>query len=344
MLRWVKFAEASITPFMLRDYSFQMPGDINWPEILLLHDCNIGIYNYSSITRSSNHLSYATFEKLLLAAEMDPAALLVSAFSSSLSVPLAKDQLNMVAVKDYSEAVERHIEAVRPHLLPTDVAQRLHVIGMLNRLTNETLAKFAQETAELATSPSKQVRAAAEKLLNRCEATSQPALKVLAVKGKPDQRLNALRLLWSFSKSENNETLRNFLREPAKADKAPSVQALISEWDYEESRSTIDIAQYEYVVPEVCSSNALTPSVSTLLDDFWNDINAAVARSNRRIQEYIQSQIASGSKVSQIELYREYSISELKILKDYVASPLPVAQVKRENSRHSNHLHITPAI
>mgnify|MGYP001764179850 CR=1 FL=1 len=61
-----------------------------------------------------------------------------------------------------------HVEALRPHLLPGSIAQRLHALSMLERATPATLDRLAPELCAMAVASSKQVRAAAASALRRC--------------------------------------------------------------------------------------------------------------------------------------------------------------------------------
>ncbi len=346
MLRWAKFMEACVDPNSTRSYAIQLPNNIHWPEILLFHASGCSVTGWSSERAIPRGLSLSGIEKLLIEAQMEASALLVATFATSVATTYgAENRLQMIcSLADYSDAVDRHAEIVRPLLLAPIVAQRLHIATMLGNLKDATLLKFSPEVAELATSSSKQVRAASESLVRRCASNIVDSLKAIAEKGKPDQRLNALRLVWLLGKAGNDPALQLFANEAAAADKAPSIQALVSEWQSDNANSASDADRYEYDLPKIDWANALMPPVSALLDGLWEEINAAVEKSNKQMQDHYERQKSQGNTSYKPQFHKEYSGAELKSLKEYIGSPVTEIKSSRNNERRTNWQHVVPAM
>src|SRR4051812_39197016 len=267
-LRWAHLLDACV-PTQFRRYYMQFPDGINWPETLLMHSTGCSLNSWSSSLPVVKDISFQLFERLLVEAGIDASLLIVTAFSSPVTSGYGVEQrLRRVAdLIGYTDAFDRHIEEIRPLLQPTLVQQRLHVLAMLEKAEPKTLEKLAPELSELVVSSSKQVRAAAEAIVSRCGTAIVPPLQHIACKGKPDQRVYALRLLYSLAINLPDDSLQAFARDTAQADKAPSVNALIEEWRVTQSAADIDQQQrYEYDAPSINWSGALTPQLSKLLD------------------------------------------------------------------------------
>ena len=199
MLRWAMLLSACTTRPNAQASYFMLPGGVQWPEALLVHACGHNGWNHQQ--SATRNVPMESFERILVEGGLDPGAMLISAFATPLGTRYgAERRLAMVAeLKGFSEAVGRQVEAIRPTLQVSDVAQRLHVLNLLEKVESGPLTALAAELAELGVSSSKQVRAATEPLVRKCGAAMIEPLKSLATKGKPEQRVNALRLLWSLA-------------------------------------------------------------------------------------------------------------------------------------------------
>lgn len=344
LVRWAKLLEAT-TKVNPLTYGLQLPNGIHWPEALVLHAAGVSTTVWSSDDHEKKSLLFAeAFERLLQDEGLDPASLLVAAFATPvLTVHSASSRAKVVSnLKGYWDAVDRHLESLRPHLLPAAAQQRLHVLQMLTGTKPETLARIAGELAELVTSNSKQVRAAAEPLVRRCGIHMVPPLKELAQNGKPEQRANALQLLWSIARQHTDPSLQAYAREIAAADKAPSVSALVQQWESSDAADAEAKEQsYEYEVPKIDWSNSLTPQVSALLDQLWDNINASIRRLNRQLKEHYDQHIASGGTAHhKLHQHPEYPPTGLKALKDYLSSPSPAKAPTIGGERRDNWQHI----
>lgn len=343
-LRWALLLEACV-PTQMRRYSMQFPGGVNWPETLLMHSTGSSVTGWSSERPVVKDISVQMLERLLVEAGMDASVLISSAFSSSVSTGYgAAQRQQMVSdLIDYTEALDRHVEAIRPLLQPALIPQRLHVLNMLEKAESHTLEKLAPELSELVVSSSKQVRASAEKIARRCGIAITPPLRDIACNGKPDQRMYALKMLHSLAKNMGDDTLLAFACETALADKAPSVLALIEEWNATQAATEIDRQQrYEYEVPQIDWSNALTPQLSKLLNDMRHDANESVAKANKQALEHHNRMLAQGHKypLRETELYSEETF---KRLREYLASEKPKAPDNVTN-RTAHWNHVTPSL
>lgn len=343
-LRWACLIEACV-PTQSGRYYMHFPGGVNWPETLLMHSTGCSLTGWSSSQSLVKDISAQLFERLLVEAGLDASLLIVAAFSSPVTSGYGVEQrLRRVAdLIGYADALDRHVEEIRPLLQPALVQQRLHVLAMLEKAEPKTLEKLAPELSVLVVSSSKQVRAAAEAIISGCGTAIVPPLQHIACKGKPDQRVYALRLLYSLAINLPDDSLQAFARDTAQADKAPSVNALIEEWRVTQSAADIDQQQrYEYDVPSINWSGALTPQLSKLLDVMWQEINESVAKANKQSLEHHKRMLAQGHKfpLRQTEPFPE---KMLKTLREYVASDIQKGAVET-NNRSANWNHVTPSL
>src|ERR1700742_630092 len=111
-------------------------------------------------------------------------------------------------------------------------------------------------------------------MVHRCTDGIHAPLKAIAFSGKPDQRVNALRLLWTLAQQRADAALGDYARDTAAADKALSVQALVAEWtSQQQAIEASESIRYDYEVPTIEWTGLLTPQVSARLDKFWQELN-----------------------------------------------------------------------
>lgn len=326
-LRWARVLEASAAnQKRIRSYAFVFPNGVHWPELLLRHAAGKTLTGWSTADLVAKGLTMGGIEALLVEAGLPASALVVSAFASPVNSGYGVEQcLNMVSrLPDFTESLRRHAEALRPHLLASAVAQRIHMLALLNQADAETIAIVAPELAELATATSKQVRAAAEPLVRKFPEALILPLKSLATEGKPDQRVGVLRLLWTLARLRGDAGLQAFASTTAEADKAPNVQALPQEWASEDQAAEADAASddYKYELPVIDWGSALTPAASAALDQLWLELNAVVDKANKQARESHARATAQGYKWT-LHVNKEYSAWELTRLRDFIASPSP---------------------
>lgn len=344
-LRWARLLDACV-PTQFKRYHMQFPAGINWPETLLIHSTGCSINGWSSSLPVVKDISVHLFERLLVEAGLDASLLIVSAFSSPVNSGYgAERRLQRVAdLIGYADALDRHVEEIRPLLQPPLVQQRLHVLAMLEKAEPKMLEKLAPELSELVVSSSKQVRAAAEATISGCGTSMIPPLQHIACNGKPDQRVFALKLLYSLAINIGDGSLQAFTRDTAQADKAPSVNALIEEWHATQSAADTDLQQrYEYDVPHINWSDALTPQLSKLLDVMWHDVNDSIAKANKQALEHYKRMLAQGHKypLRETEPFSEKALSSLR---EYLASGVPPEESVKITDRAANWNHVTPAL
>ncbi len=346
MLRWAKLLDASVRHSTQQLYVLSLPNGVHWPEALLWHAGGDSLDGGSSQRPFVKHLSAAGIERLLIADGLPEAALLLAAFNGPMFTRYGAEQ-RAQAVADlngFGEAAVRHREQIKPLLLQPAVTQRMHVLYLLEKLSAVELSHFAVELAELSVSSSKQVRAAAEPLVMQCGASIQAELIRLAKEAKPEQRLNALRLLWRLAQSTNDELLSVQIRDLAAADKAPSVQALVSEWHENSQNRVADSVRYEYTDPVINWNDALTPAVKDLLTELWSTINHSIEKSNKQALSYYEEQKKQGNKNIQLRQLPIIESSELRSLCDYIASENPQSESPCSRPRDFNWSHVQPAL
>lgn len=319
LLRWGRLLAACVPP-QQNQFRIAMPDGSHWAEALMLHSADRSVSGWSSQRPEVKGLNAPLMEAMLAEAGLETSALLVACFATPVDSGYGVGQRLLLAtdLDGYSQAVGRHLEALRPLLLMTSVQQRLHVLQMIEKVEADPLVGLAPELSELAVSGSKQVRAAAEHVLRRCGAHAIAPLKRIAETGKLEQRLNALRLLWSLAAKD--EALRDYARDIARADKAPSVQALVEEWEGNaQAAAASEQVRYEFEVPRIVWAVPMTPEFVAAVDRFWAEINDSVQRSNKQSREHHAQMQAKGHKYP-LHLDEEYPESGLKRLKAYLAA------------------------
>lgn len=322
-LRWAHVLDACMKSQVSSLY-IQFPGGMRWPEALIAHIANVRLNTWPIQTSHVTDVPLTYIEQLLIEGGLQASSLISAAFSlpAKRTYGIENRLLIIKAFSDYPDAVHRHAETIRQLLLPPEVPQRLHVIKMLEGVRAETLAFFTSELSELGVSTSKQVRVAAEPFIRNCGSSIFENLKGIAIKGKPDQRVNALRLIWELARQENDKHLRNFARDTAKADKAPSAQALIQEWDSIGSIAENNATQYEYEIPSIDWSSSMSPGLSKLLEIMWKEITISVEKMNKQSKEHHEKMLAQGHKF-QLHIDPGFPDKLHKMLYEYIDSNNP---------------------
>jgi hypothetical protein len=313
-LRWARVLEASVRGSS-SSFRIQLPRGIHWPEALLLASAECSLTGWSSRRPNARDLTCAPIETMLQEDGLEPSSMLVACFATPVDVGYGTEQrlLMLRDLSDYPLALDRHLEAIRPHLRASSVAQRVHVLSMLAPAKAETLNRLAPELCELAVANSKQVRVKAENALQHCGAAVSAPLRELAANGKPEQRLYALRLLHQLALKRGDEQEVAFAREAAAADKAPSVQALVPEWDAGQQEAEQPVEKYELVLPTINWSAAACHVPDQLLSNLWKQVNDSIAQSNASSRAHHARMTAQGHKfpLHQTEPYNEADVAAL---------------------------------
>jgi Domain of unknown function (DUF4132) len=288
LLRWAQVLEAMAYLNQHSRLYIPFPGNVHWPELVLVYGSGSSLNSWPPSTLQ--RIAYSTIEKMLVAAGMEPHLLLVGAFATPVDSGYgAESSLGAVSYcPDFAQALDRHIEAVRPLLLAGGAGQRVYVLTMLTRATPHVLDKFAPEIAELAVSSAKQVRVAADGFVQSAGPVMVPVLRRLATAGKPEQRLYALRHLYQRGQKCLDAVLCDFARATAAVDKAPSVQALIGQWQAEAAADAAPEANYDFEVPSIPWPEGADASVSARLDKLWHDMNGLIRADNQRSREHYE--------------------------------------------------------
>lgn len=296
-LRWARVLEASVKG-QASSCRMQLPRGIHWPEVLLMASAETSIMGWSSQRPKARGLTCRQIEAMLQEDGLDAASLLAACFATPVDSRYGAEQrlLMLTDLPDYPQALERHVEAVRPLLLAVAVGQRVHVLAMLAPATPATFEQLAPQLCELGVASSKQVRIPAESALRRCGAAVSAPLRELAVHGKPEQRLHALRLLHQLGTERGTSADVAFARETASADKAPSVQALIADWAADQQAAEQEDGAYEVVLPSIdwAAANCRVPPGA--LARLWKDIGESITRSNASMREHHARMQAQGHK------------------------------------------------
>ncbi|TDR42109.1 uncharacterized protein DUF4132 [Tahibacter aquaticus] len=263
--------------------ALQVPPRARWAEALI-HQM-IGWSRLWPERPLYRRVTSTVFENALAADGLPPSALVVAAFATPLEHHRHTETcaLSIGALCDLSDAVLRYADLILPHLTPADAAQRLHVLALLSPLSAAALKPFAAPLAELSCATSKQVNSLAQGLAWKVIDDVVPVLREIAPKAKPDQRVQALRFLDDIARRRNDATLRDFVRDTARADKATSVQALITEWEAREDAAQGPVNAY--TVPVIAWSVPDDAALTALLEPFWHEVDAAIETANARVAQ-----------------------------------------------------------
>jgi hypothetical protein len=338
MLRWARLLVATYASAQGRRWQMVLPNDVHEPEVLLMHASGAISDNWSSQRHVTKGLTASGMERLLVELDLLPHALLRAAFMPA-DVTVWLQQRRALLVTDlvgYSDVVVRHADHLREALLLPTPQQRLHALAMLGATDEPALCCFVSELAELATSGSKQVRQSAELLLHRTGQNSFPPLRDIAIHGKPEQRVYALRQLWQAAITHGNEELRTFAREAAGADKASSVRSLIEEWDSAAVSAVADAERYHYDMPVIDWVVTITPAVDAMLDQMWREIDQSIQHTNQKSREHYEKMQAQGHANWKPHYLRSYSQDEIRALREYLASPDPAPIPPTPNNHRTN--------
>jgi hypothetical protein len=320
VLRWARLLEACLAT--QKGYcALPLPGGSHWAEVLMMASAGCSVVGWSSERPQARGLTTAFLEALLVEDGLDASSLLAASFATPVDVGHCTEQrlLLVTDLPGYADALQRHVEALRPLMLPAKAAQRLHVLKMLATAHAATLDALAPALCELATTSSKQVRAAAETLVRKGGEAMHAPLRALATDAKPDQRVHALRLLASLAQQAADAPLLEFTRDTARADKAPSVQALIEEWDT--AGTTTAHAQQDcvYTLPVIDWSGAANLPDDAPLRALWAELNDSIAKSNKQSREHHERMKAQGHNFALTET-PPYSDADARQLREYLAS------------------------
>ena len=335
-LRWAKLLEASTTGGSRHQASLHvtLPQGVRWPEALLLNAAGRSANVYSSHSTRIQGLSAQQMESLLVEDGLAPQSLLVSAFT-----PPAKQQrwlearlLLVTLLPGYPDSLQQHLESIRPLVSVTDADQRLLILKLLDSAHSQTLDALAAPLCEFAASTNKQVRTNAAALLKNSGPTIFATLQELAKQGKPEQRLHALRLITTLATERQDEGQLSFARATASADNAPSVQALIAEWN-SATAAAQQAPAYEYEVPQINWDPEVNRIPGQALRRFWEEVNASIDKQNARNRENYAANVQKypGHKLYQIANYAE---PEQKELQAYLGSE---PRTEPPNNRPSGH-------
>ncbi|HPG77495.1 MAG TPA: DUF4132 domain-containing protein [Piscinibacter sp.] len=338
-LRWARLLEASVKG-QSSSCRMQLPRGIHWPEVLLMASTESSVTGWSSQRPKARGLSCQQLETMLREDGLDPSALIVACFATPVDVGYGAEQrlLMLTDLPDYPQALERHLEAIRPHLLAASVAQRVHALAMLEPASAKVLDELAPQLCELGVASSKQVRVQAEGALRRCGTAASVPLRELALHGKPEQRLHALRLLYRLADDRGAQADVAFARKTAAADKAPSVQALVAEWEAGRQAEEQEEAAYEVVLPTVDWSAASCHVPKDALARLWKDIDESISRSNASMREHHARMTAQGHKFP-LRQDEPFTGADAAALQAYLDSGRPQSPDRsRQRGRGWNHV------
>lgn len=335
LVRWGRVLEAAMTSSR-PNWGIEVEGDRHWLEALVVHACGVGMHSYSKRRVAPPAQLTATLVEALLVSDGAPAEALVrAAFASPIDT---RDWSSCRVVllsylPGFAAAVQCHVDMVRGLLRPPALPQRLHCMALLEGAHDATLAALAEPIVEHVTSNSKQLRAAAEPLARRAAAAVVPLLREQAVAGKPEQRLQALRLLAVLAREQGDPALLDFARTTAAADKAPSVQALVGEWEATQAATDPALAtRYDYEVPEIDWRVEITPALDAALQQLWRRIGTEIDKLNQRIRKHNADHKAAGRNYSQAEV-DPYPPEAAKQLRAWLESDAPRGQKPKVTAR-----------
>lgn len=270
--RWAKLLGTALTntpEYFPRD----MAGQPAWIGALLFQLGNVVPFNWGSPEGRFDALSHERFEELLVAEGLDRATMLLIALEIPTGHTGYFPEHRVAAVRSmagYDEAVRRNVPALRAGLTLDKITHQQSAHALLYHLPTETLRSLAPELAGIATSSNRDVRAAGQPFL---AIDGVPAeLRVLAEKGRPDQRLEALKLLWATE----DEDQRRWAEEHAAADRAASVRKLLGTWHPPAAPARPELPPLK--TPAISLRVPVTDELRELLRNLWNETPPSIGR------------------------------------------------------------------
>ena len=322
-------------------YVLKLPNGIHWPEALL----ETAHHAMARQSESMIRLSAEAFERMFLAEGLPPSTLVAAAFTSAQGANSYElPSLQVVRkLKGYPEALQRHVEAVRPVLGGLNGAARINAVELLLPANAETLAALADDIAPWIATPGKQLQALAPALVKTAGASFVPRLRELAVEAKPEQRMMALRWLHDIAAKANDEALLAFAVETATADKATSVRALLAAWEGSEESAAepeIDAAPAPPPVPEapLPIAGLLTPALRKAVEDMWRDTNKEIERSNIQAKAWYDKAVAEGNRHARLNQAKLIPESFLREMFDLLSAD-KLVRPRRAGGERSWHIH-----
>ncbi|HEY6126244.1 MAG TPA: DUF4132 domain-containing protein [Steroidobacteraceae bacterium] len=311
------------------DLYFDLPKELAGLEAMFMHAC--GTQPSTWPMGREQPLTYRAIEKTTAAAGYPESAFMVSAFSTALG---SSERLALITLMpDYADALDRHLESVRPHLRPTELNRRLHVLKLLKSAEPRTLDRVAEELVVHAGATSKNARLAADELIARCGAPIVAPLRAMALEGNPEQRLRALRLLRDHAKRHADAGLEEFARATARADSNASVQALEAEWQAT-AQDANEPPPLEYEIPVIDWSLGYSEDIEALLQAFAKNYDAVAAENNRKRVATNARNEAEGVEWRQA-LLENFSEENLASLRALLRDPAPAKRgVVYSNQKH----------
>lgn len=305
LVRWGEIVAVALENPYYWSGALQVPPRARWAEALI-HQV-IGWSRLWPERPLYKGVTSVLFESALAADGLPPSTLVVAAFATPLDHHRHAESCaqSVGALCDFGDALLRYADLVLPHLTPADAARRLHVLTLLAPLSAEALKPFAAPLAELSCASGKQVSSLAQGLAWRVIDDVLPVLREIARSAKPDQRVQALRFLDDVARRRNDAVLRDFARDTARADKATSVQALLTEWDAREAAAQGPVNAY--AVPVIAWNVAGGAGLDALLDPFWHEVDEAIEKANARAAQ--ENHRAPAITAQTREQLRDYLVS-----------------------------------
>lgn len=307
LVRWGEIVAAVLENPYYWAGALQLPPRARWAEALI-HQM-IGWSRLWPERPLYRRVTSAVFENALAADGLPTSALVVAAFATPLEHHKHTETCarSVGALCDFGDAALRYADLILPHLTPADVNQRLHVLALLSPLPAEALKPFAAALAELSCASSKQVNSLAQGLAWKVIDEVVPTLREIAPKAKPDQRVQALRFLDDIARRRNDAVLRDFVRSTARADKATSVQALLTEWEAREDAAQGPVNAYS--VPAIAWNVPDDAALDALLDIFWREVDDGIDKGNARVTTPQESHRAPPMTAQTRQSLRDYLVS-----------------------------------
>lgn len=326
-LRWARVLETVMASLSSNSaqYALPFPDAAHWPEVLMMNAAGRDLYGWQSRPPKVQDLHADQMEALLVEAGLPPETLLAASFGPQINSSYrVADRSNLVTqLEGYADYLHRHIDTVRPLFVSASVDRSVAMLGFLGGAHDKTLESLANELAELGTSSSKQIRAAAESLIRRASSAMVEPLKRQSLESKPEQRSLALRLLWDIAEGNGSQELMEFARTTATADKAQSVRILLQEWEHRSELASRESRGYDYTLPVIDWSARPTAAVDAALSAFWEEANRAIEKSNKSQREHHEAMKAKGHNwaLRQNDLLTKTDLNNLRAHLNNAQSP-----------------------
>ena len=194
-------------------YCKNFPQGLEWLEVLIREILQYDVYRMPDSADPKIGLNASTFEQIALyGGEHEDTFVRGFIFADATDYLSHTIKEMFLAVPGIAESFSRHTSVVLEALDQPQYQNKLYVIEMLAE-SKTSITPFLEKLTSLAVGSSKQVRAAAEKLLLSKPEEARPIIEHFLKTGNASERFYAIKLLWKTAGEECRDVLERRMQE-----------------------------------------------------------------------------------------------------------------------------------